>query len=88
MLQFDTYHWIYWLGPVLGSLLAVGAYKLLTALHYYTANPGQDDDGITKVQVVRPPQIPELFYPSRQRDVNDSRNSFSSQTRFAHANRN
>jgi hypothetical protein len=34
--------WIYWLGPLLGSVLAVGFYKFIKALEYETANPGQD----------------------------------------------
>ncbi|KUJ23918.1 aquaporin-1 [Mollisia scopiformis] len=44
--EFVPYHWIYWLGPVMGALLAVGFYKLLKLLEYETANPGQDDDGL------------------------------------------
>jgi len=26
--EFVMYHWIYWLGPILGALLASGLYKL------------------------------------------------------------
>ena len=40
--DFPGYHWIYWLGPALGSLIAVGFYNLIKALEYETANPGQD----------------------------------------------
>ncbi|TKA74683.1 hypothetical protein B0A55_04714, partial [Friedmanniomyces simplex] len=40
--QFPGYHWIYWLGPFLGALLAVGFYRFVKALEYETANPGQD----------------------------------------------
>lgn len=40
--SFPGYHWIYWLGPALGSLLAVLFYRLMTILEYETANPGQD----------------------------------------------
>jgi len=39
---FPGYHWIYWLGPCLGSLLAVGFYRFVKVLEYETANPGQD----------------------------------------------
>ncbi|KAF4120876.1 aquaporin rerated protein, other eukaryote [Geosmithia morbida] len=39
---FVSIHWIYWVGPFLGSLLAYGLYKLLRILEYQTANPGQD----------------------------------------------
>ncbi|CAD0054927.1 unnamed protein product [Aureobasidium pullulans] len=39
---FPGYHWIYWLGPLMGSVLAVGFYKFIKTLEYETANPGQD----------------------------------------------
>lgn len=42
--QFQDYHWIYWIGPLLGSLLASGFYKFIKMLEYETANPGQDFD--------------------------------------------
>lgn len=44
--DFPTYHWIYWLGPCLGSVAATGFYKLLLLLEYKTANPGQDSDDL------------------------------------------
>ena len=41
---------IYWVGPLLGSLLAAGFYKLIKMLEYETANPGQDfDENETKI---------------------------------------
>jgi hypothetical protein len=43
--SFDGYHWIYWVGPCLGSLLAVVFYRFIKILEYETANPGQDSDG-------------------------------------------
>jgi aquaporin related protein len=43
--SFPGYHWIYFLGPILGALLAAGFYKLIKALEYETVNPGQDDSG-------------------------------------------
>ena len=33
---------IYWLGPILGSLLVSRFYKFIKMLEYKTANPGQD----------------------------------------------
>ncbi|KAF5027718.1 hypothetical protein F66182_202 [Fusarium sp. NRRL 66182] len=46
--SFVGYHWIYWLGPFMGSLLAFGVYKIFKVLEYQTANPGQDDDDLEK----------------------------------------
>jgi len=42
---FYDYHWIYWLGPILGALLAAAFYRFIKMLEYTTANPGQDADG-------------------------------------------
>ncbi|GAB7351910.1 hypothetical protein MBLNU459_g2452t1 [Dothideomycetes sp. NU459] len=65
--KFPGYHWIYWLGPALGALVAVGFYKLVKTLEYETANPGQDfndkeaevfnvdeDNAATAADVARP----------------------------------
>ena len=35
---------IYWIGPILGTLLASGFYKFMKMLEYENANPGQDHD--------------------------------------------
>jgi aquaporin related protein len=43
--SFYSYHWIYWVGPILGSLVATGFYLLVKALEYETVNPEQDTDG-------------------------------------------
>jgi aquaporin related protein len=40
--KFFGYHWIYWVGPIFGSLLASGFYKFIKMLEYETANPHQD----------------------------------------------
>lgn len=37
----DKAHWVYWLGPFLGSLLAAGFYSLLKHYRYWTINPDQ-----------------------------------------------
>ncbi|PVI06633.1 aquaporin-like protein [Periconia macrospinosa] len=42
---FDGYHWIYWVGPLLGAVVAVLFYRLIKVLEYETANPGADSDG-------------------------------------------
>ncbi|KAI9634647.1 aquaporin-like protein [Dioszegia hungarica] len=43
---FDDYHWIYWLGPTLGSLLAAAFYIMLKHFHYWRVNPGQDSTDV------------------------------------------
>lgn len=42
---FDNDHWIYWVGPGIGAILAVIFYQFIKILEYEVANPGQDDDG-------------------------------------------
>ncbi|CAO1632916.1 unnamed protein product [Jaminaea pallidilutea] len=41
---FPGYHWIYWVGPLIGSLLAVGFYLMLKAFDYTSVVFGQDAD--------------------------------------------
>lgn len=43
--SFTSYQWIYWVGPILGSLLATAFYKMIKFLEYETCNPGQDGCG-------------------------------------------
>ena len=43
--SFHSYHWIYWVGPLLGAFLAVVFYRLIKILEYETANPDADSDG-------------------------------------------
>ncbi|KAI9697070.1 MAG: hypothetical protein M1836_005032 [Candelina mexicana] len=40
--SFNTEHWIYWVGPFAGAVIAVGFYKFIKVLEYEMANPGQD----------------------------------------------
>lgn len=39
---FVSYHWIYWVGPILGSLLASVFYLFIKALEYETVNNEPD----------------------------------------------
>ncbi|KAF1835237.1 aquaporin, partial [Decorospora gaudefroyi] len=39
---FVGYHWIYWLGPVLGALMAAAYYRFVKHFNYELVNPGQD----------------------------------------------
>ncbi|EXJ85454.1 aquaporin rerated protein, other eukaryote [Capronia coronata CBS 617.96] len=45
-LSFPSEHWIYWVGPLLGSLLASGFFWFIKSAEYQTANPGQDFDDL------------------------------------------
>ncbi|CED83912.1 mip family channel protein [Phaffia rhodozyma] len=40
--EFESSHWIYWLGPAMGSVLAVGFYLLMKAMHFEEVVPDQD----------------------------------------------
>jgi len=44
--QFHHSHWVYWLGPFIGSLIASGLYYILKLVPYWSLNPGQDSDNI------------------------------------------
>ncbi|KAG5643280.1 hypothetical protein DXG03_001247 [Asterophora parasitica] len=35
-------HWVYWVGPLLGSLLGSAFYATIKHYHYWTLNPDQD----------------------------------------------
>ncbi|MBW0508688.1 hypothetical protein O181_048403 [Austropuccinia psidii MF-1] len=50
---FSTEHWIYWLGPTFGSLLAVGIYAFEKRFKYWRVNQGQDTD--------IPSESPDIF---------------------------
>jgi aquaporin related protein len=40
--SFPHYHWIYWVGPDMGALLATAFYLLIRKLEYWTINPDVD----------------------------------------------
>ena len=51
--SFPPEHWIYWVGPALGALVASGFYWFIKSVEYETANPGQDFDDL-EVQAFDP----------------------------------
>lgn len=48
--SFPGYHWIYWVGPSLGALLATAYFWFVKTMHYEEANPGQDASGAATPQ--------------------------------------
>ncbi|KAF2666067.1 aquaporin-like protein, partial [Microthyrium microscopicum] len=42
--SFKSEHWVYWVGPIAGSLIAVSFYVIIKGLEYEMVNPGQDAD--------------------------------------------
>lgn len=63
--NFQGYHWIYWLGPCMGGLLAAGYYRFVKWMNFGSleeANPGQDSsDGAfdAKIEEVQSRQAEE-----------------------------
>ena len=54
--SFHGYHWIYWLGPALGSVIAAGFYKMLKYLQYETVlGPEVDSPQPLNMSVNRTP---------------------------------
>ncbi|CEL63037.1 Aquaporin-1 OS=Saccharomyces cerevisiae (strain Lalvin EC1118 / Prise de mousse) GN=AQY1 PE=2 SV=1 [Rhizoctonia solani AG-1 IB] len=39
---FDSEHWVYWVGPLIGSLMATLLYSFLKHIKYWKLNPDQD----------------------------------------------
>lgn len=56
--NFPGYHYIYWFGPLMGTLLAWAMYKIVKSVEYQTVNPGQDFDE-HEAELFKPPKDPE-----------------------------
>lgn len=56
--EFPGYHYIYWFGPIMGTMLAWGMYKIVKSVEYQTVNPGQDFDE-HEAELFKPPEDPE-----------------------------
>lgn len=63
--SFSTYHWIYWVGPILGALLASVFYLLIKALEYESVNAGKDPKKV----------LGEKFDLQKKRDLNSDHDS-------------
>ena len=44
--SFPKEHWIYWVGPLLGAVLAAAFFWFIKSAEYESANPGQDFDDL------------------------------------------
>ncbi|OAG40807.1 hypothetical protein AYO21_04884 [Fonsecaea monophora] len=69
--SFPSEHWIYWVGPLLGSLVASGFFWFIKSCEYQTANPGQDFDDLEasaynpEEDLTRPVVSPTAVIPDR-----------------------
>jgi aquaporin rerated protein, other eukaryote len=66
--SFPGYHWVYWIGPMLGAGLASAFWYLLETLGWKTVNPGQDYDDL-ETQAVDPRKTtlrPNIYIPVQE----------------------
>ncbi|KAF2692150.1 aquaporin [Lentithecium fluviatile CBS 122367] len=65
--SFEGYHWIYWVGPILGAIVASGFYKFIKILEYESANPDQDaaEAHINEIKALQQAQAGETGPKSR-----------------------
>lgn len=57
--KFNGYHWIYWVGPVLGGMLAAAFYMFIKGLEYETVNVDADSKEV----------LAKKFDPETRREV-------------------
>lgn len=57
---FVPYHWIYWVGPVIGTLLATALYTLTKALDARRQTGDVDDPALPVVHKAEPPTGPAV----------------------------
>ena len=85
--SFPNDHWVYWIGPLLGAIVAAGFFWFIKASEYETANPGQDFDDLEasaynpEVDLTRPvisPNAELLATRSDERNLSDNHTGFYS----------
>lgn len=84
---FNFYHWIYWVGPFLGAILAVILYRIVKVLEYETANPGQGFSN-KEAPVFDPGYDPESAKDVRRPNVIGNSESTNDSKDCSHSQRN
>jgi len=75
--SFPSDHWVYWVGPLLGALVASGFFWFIKSCEYETANPGQDFDDLEasafnpEVDLNRPVISPNAEAPTARTESRD-----------------
>ncbi|EFP84939.2 hypothetical protein PGT21_036059 [Puccinia graminis f. sp. tritici] len=67
---FKSYHWIYWIGPSIGSIVAAMIYLFLKSVEYESFNPKQDSD-----QVHDSPDLQGIEVKMRRRNTHYEKNN-------------
>jgi len=90
--KFDGYHWIYWVGPALGAIVAVGFYKLVKMLEYETVKPGADMTAKETEELMEEMDARKSFSPQNTSDsateLNDAPSTIPRGTRTPALNHN
>lgn len=58
--QFPHYAWIYYVGPILGTILAAGFYKMMKVLHYETVTPDADAEAEAEATMIKNGKNPNM----------------------------